>query len=181
MESSGANDVAVAEAKTLRKEIARVASDYDLEWKGELENLEKGGRKGPASAMTASRSEGQKDTAVRGTGGQGLRSSEDASGEGEAKTKETKERDEEEEDEDDDDDDKPLDIDKTIDEADELASQSREQRQKEQAAQRKGEVIDSRNDDTPAPRKRAKGTGGKKSPTPIERGEARAKKLAEDK
>ena len=31
----------VAEAKTLRKEIARIAADYDLEWKGELENLER--------------------------------------------------------------------------------------------------------------------------------------------
>jgi hypothetical protein len=36
-----------------------------------------------------------------------------------------------------------IDIDKTIDEADELASQSKEKREKEKAAQRKGEVIDS--------------------------------------
>jgi hypothetical protein len=31
----------VAEAKTLRGEIARIAADYDLEWKGQLENLDK--------------------------------------------------------------------------------------------------------------------------------------------
>jgi hypothetical protein len=36
-----------------------------------------------------------------------------------------------------------INIDKTIDEADELASQSKEKREKEKAAQRKGEVIDS--------------------------------------
>ncbi|ORY21895.1 hypothetical protein BCR39DRAFT_488112 [Naematelia encephala] len=29
----------VAEAKTIRREIARIAADYDIEWKGELENL----------------------------------------------------------------------------------------------------------------------------------------------
>lgn len=40
-----------------------------------------------------------------------------------------------------------IDIDKTIDEADELASQSKEKREKEKAAQRKGEVIDSANEE----------------------------------
>ena len=29
----------VAEAKTLRREIKRIAADYDIEWQGELENL----------------------------------------------------------------------------------------------------------------------------------------------
>lgn len=170
----------VAEAKTLRREIARIASDYDLEWKGELENLEKGGRKGPASVLDSAQAETKDSTDARGRDGQEVRHADKVASTRRSDIKENKERDEEDEDEDDDD--KPLDIDKTIDEADELASQSREQRQKEQAAQRKGEVIDSRNDEKPAaPRKRTKGTGEKKSPTAIERGEARAKKLAEDK
>lgn len=31
----------VAEAKALRREIERIAADYDIEWRGELEGLEK--------------------------------------------------------------------------------------------------------------------------------------------
>ncbi len=30
----------VAEAKTLRKEIQRIAADYDYDWQGQLQNLE---------------------------------------------------------------------------------------------------------------------------------------------
>lgn len=37
----------VAEAKALRKEVERIAADYDIEWRGELEGLEKvGSREG---------------------------------------------------------------------------------------------------------------------------------------
>ena len=105
----------MAEAKGIRKEIIRIAADYDIEWKGELENL----------ARTARRS-----MAAR----QG----------GEAKK---------------------IDIDKTIDEADELASHSKEQKEKEKAAQRKGEVA--KNDQT-----------GKEEKSSVEIGEDKAKKLA---
>ena len=75
----------VSEAKTLRREIIRIASDYDIEWKGELETLQE---HQPQSKR------------------------------------------------------KQLDIDRTIDEADELASQSEEQNEKDKAAQRKGDGED---------------------------------------
>ncbi|KAK4684650.1 hypothetical protein P7C73_g5521, partial [Tremellales sp. Uapishka_1] len=68
----------VSEAKTLRREISRIAADYDYEWKGELEVEDKENRK--------------------------------------------------------------IDIDKTIDEASDLASQTEEKKRKAKDLQRKGEV-----------------------------------------
>jgi hypothetical protein len=100
----------VAEAKTLRKEIVRIAADYDIEWKGELESLADPNRK-------TSLSRGEK-----------------------------------------------LDIDSTIDEADEMASHSEEQKNKEKAAQRKGEVVEQ--------------DRGKSKKSREEIGEKRAKELA---
>ena len=101
----------VAEAKTLRKEIIRIASDYDIEWKGELETL----------------ADPKRQTKL----------SHDAK----------------------------LDIDKTIDEADELASVTEEQRDKEKAASRRGEAVDQK-------------PVGKSKHSRVELGEQRAKELA---
>ena len=94
----------------MRKEIIRIAADYDIEWKGELENLAE-----PSRKTILSRGE-------------------------------------------------KLDIDKTIDEADEMASHSEEQREKEKAAQRKGEVVE--------------GKEGRSKKSRVEIGEQRAKELA---
>ena len=106
----------MAEAKTLRKEIQRIASDYDIEWKGELENLQGSLR----------------DQAFGKRNG--------------------------------------IDIDKTIDEADELASRTEEQREKERAAQRKGQV------DTAIPSGGSHSNGKKSN---VERGVEKAKKLVD--
>jgi hypothetical protein len=123
----------VAEAKTLRKEIIRIAADYDIEWKGELENL----------ASHARRPILSRDH--RGASGE--------NSEVEAEGEEVEEK---------------LDIDKTIDEADDLASQTEEQRQKEKAAQRKGEAVED-------------GTSGRTKKSHKELGEERARKYVEQK
>lgn len=107
----------MAEAKGIRKEIIRIAADYDIEWKGELENLAKTARR------SRSMIERQEDEA------------------------------------------KKIDIDKTIDEADELASHSKEQKEKDKAAQRKGEVE-------------KKVRVGKEERSSVEIGEDKAKQLA---
>ena len=78
----------MAEAKTLRKEISRIAGDYDISWQGELENL--------------SPSQSPRDSGPDANEGE------------------------------------KIDVDKTIDEAEELASQSEEQRAKERASARRG-------------------------------------------
>ncbi len=96
----------MTEAKTLRKEIARIAADYDLEWKGELENLEE-----TDSPIRRAEIETQ-----MGPSASRLEQSDTDSQE------------------------KHLDIDATIDEADELASQTEERRIKEKTRQRKGEL-----------------------------------------
>lgn len=114
----------MSEAKTLRKEIARIAADYDIEWKGELENLASDSR--PLSSRlnrdgdhARSTDKSHRDEPVTSN------ASADQGGDGEGKK---------------------LDIDKTIDEAAELADESEHKRNKEKAAQRKGEVIDERDD-----------------------------------
>lgn len=118
----------MSEAKTLRKEIVRIASDYDIEWKGELENL--------SSLHSSRQSPGTRAT-----------SPSDANGSKKGQK---------------------IDIDKTIDEADELAQQTEEQREKEQRAQRKGEFVDHT----------AGGSKGKKKSS-VEKGEEKAKKVVE--
>jgi len=105
----------VTEAKTLRKEIARIAADYDLEWKGELENLKE---KPIPTHHSASRSDV-------------VASRPDESGQMERAGSESE--------------DTELDIDDTIDEADELASQTEERRVKDKLRQRKGELADEPN------------------------------------
>lgn len=114
-------DRLVSEAKTLRKEIARIAADYDIEWKGELENLANDARPlshrlNSANDHTRATDKSHRNEPITAT----------------ASTSEGGE--------------KKIDIDKTIDEADELANESEVKRNKEKAAQRKGEVIDERDD-----------------------------------
>lgn len=126
----------MSEAKTLRKEIARIAADYDIEWKGELENLAKD------SMPLEDRIEGESDAGRQSDksqreGGEHkpkpkpITLSSSGSGSGSDKPSEGG---------------KKLDIDKTIDEASDLAEQTDLQRNKARAAQRKGEVIDDRDD-----------------------------------
>lgn len=109
-------DYSVAEAKKLRREITRIAADYDLEWKGDLEDI--ANNKGKDSGRGTSQSDGNALPSRKAQEGES----------GDRKMKQ--------------DDGKELDIDKTIDEASEMAEQSQEKRNKEKAAQRKGEVID---------------------------------------
>lgn len=150
----------MSEAKTLRKEIARIAADYDIEWKGELENLakdppleEKLGQeeddhtKKSDKSHRDSPSEGEgsptRTGAGTGTGAGNLKTTSNEGINGKTKTKAERGKGEggaggsgg-----------KKLDIDKTIDEASELAEQTDVQRNKERAAQRKGEVVDDRDD-----------------------------------
>lgn len=124
--------MSVAEAKTLRKEIIRIAADYDIEWKGELENLASHPRHpGPGHPSSTGAKSGSKRALADG----GSRT---------------------------------VDIDKTIDEAAELASQSEEQREKDQAAQRKGEVVE-------------RDENGKKKKTSEEKGREKANEIAKQK
>jgi hypothetical protein len=147
--SSRADAPAVSEAKSLRKEIARVAADYDLEWKGELENLSdsrplesrltSGSSSRPQSTEPSGQTSSQRN-ASRDVGNGGV------VGEGGEK----------------------IDINKTIDEASELASQSEERRSKEKAAQRKGEVVDTNQEEE------------KEEEESMRRGKERAKTLAKE-
>ncbi|WWC70428.1 uncharacterized protein I206_104379 [Kwoniella pini CBS 10737] len=115
----------VSEAKTLRKEINRIASDYDIEWKGELENL----------AEISKKDKQLKDNNTSSSDSNSLTST--SNGEKiNQKNEQNKEKVNEVNEE-------KLDIDKTIEEASELAEQSENKRSKEKSSQRKGEVIDS--------------------------------------
>ena len=134
--------IAVAEAKTIRKEIVRIAADYDIEWKGELENL---------MEQDSQPIIGQRKTNPTSTKAVSGEEDNEQSDEKEAK----------------------LDIDKTIDEASELASQSEEKRMKEKASQRKGEVMDDSDD------KVRTEEGDKNRITSEKRGEKRGKELTE--
>jgi hypothetical protein len=115
----------VAEAKTLRREISRIAADYDIEWKGDLENLE-----------TLGEGNRLEDIERGGNGGRNKKSLESSGSETKtpangsiSKSEDGKER-------------GKLDIDATINEASDLAEQTEHQRSKEQAAQRKGESVE---------------------------------------
>ncbi|KAK8864178.1 hypothetical protein IAR55_001424 [Kwoniella newhampshirensis] len=122
----------VSEAKTLRREISRIAADYDIEWRGELENLaEEAARTIESRRASASHpsSSSRSLPSIMTTN----TTSKDSGSHRKRDEEEDEEREEEEE---------KLDIDKTIDEASELAEQSEEKRSKEKAAQRKGEVIE---------------------------------------
>nr|XP_031859180.1 uncharacterized protein CI109_005376 [Kwoniella shandongensis]KAA5526252.1 hypothetical protein CI109_005376 [Kwoniella shandongensis] len=132
----------VSEAKTLRREISRIAADYDIEWRGELENLAE-----EAAKTIESRRASASQPSSSSSGGSGESSSsrnftESSDGEGE----EVEEK---------------LDIDKTIDEAAELAEQSEEKRSKEKAAQRKGEVIEPNKGDKDRGERKRRGEGEK--------------------
>lgn len=149
---------AVAEAKTLRKEISRIAADYDIEWKGDLENLasdldegvdskpleerlkdgdgdhvrksDKSHRESKSSS--ASDSEGESSTSSSSSISTSSSASASASG---SKSSEASNGNGSGKD-------KHLDIDATIDEASALAAETDAQKSKEQAAQRKGEEVE---------------------------------------
>ncbi|WVR07276.1 hypothetical protein IAU60_004317 [Kwoniella sp. DSM 27419] len=115
----------VAEAKTLRREISRIAADYDIEWRGELENLE--------SARAQNVPGGHVQASARPAGsGQAASHSSTSNGRGADRPKaETREgpslgpRDE-----------AKLDIDATISEAADLAEKSEASRSQENANRR---------------------------------------------
>jgi hypothetical protein len=152
----------VAEAKTLRKEITRIAADYDIEWKGELEHLaddtrplaekirESDAKSGHTKASNKSHRSGTNDSVTAspsGTSTAGTTSEETNPKPGTGK-------------------DKHLDIDKTIDEASELAEETEEQRNKEKAAQRKGENVEDGE---------GRGVGSKQRRKSVEQGKERGK------
>ncbi|WVQ99190.1 hypothetical protein IAU59_006322 [Kwoniella sp. CBS 9459] len=132
----------VAEAKTLRREISRIAADYDIEWRGELENLAEA-----ASRTLRSRKQTDANPNTRGMDHPNSPALDSmAKNDGAAKTdhhESDREHDEDEAEEGEDE--KKIDVDATINEAAELAEQSEEKRSKEQAAQRKGDVIEPTN------------------------------------
>jgi hypothetical protein len=115
----------VAEAKTLRREISRIAADYDIEWKGDLENLE-----------TLGEGNRLEDIERGGNGGRSDKSHREPSST-KAKAKDSKSISEDGEERK-----GKLDIDATINEASDLAEQTEHQRNKERAAQRKGESVE---------------------------------------
>ncbi|RSH80728.1 hypothetical protein EHS25_007064 [Saitozyma podzolica] len=158
----------VADAKSLRREISRIAADYDIEWKGELEHFDDSqpleGRlpsASPSKSKSKSKStsnvsdtdspdkssnsdshsgpeSGSRNSAITSSSSSSQPKSDDGSmndrpGHWGGKVKPGTVENERGE---------SIDIDKTIDEADELASQSKEKREKEKAAQRKGEISD---------------------------------------
>lgn len=129
----------VSEAKTLRREIARIAKDYDIEWKGELENL---------AAYTHPTALPRSDIPADSPDG-GSQTEDGAAG--------------------------AIDIDKTIDEASELAEQTKEKQQKAKDAERKGEVVDERREKAKA--KRSEDDDGEEGES-VEKGEKRARKAA---
>jgi hypothetical protein len=138
----------VAEAKTLRREISRIAADYDIEWKGDLENLDKLGegvvkledregsgdhaRKSDKSHRESAKS--SSSTNSSSSSSQNTSHTATTDDKSSSKTEGVEGRDHGK--------DKHLDIDKTIDEASDLAEQTEHQRAKEQAAQRKGETVE---------------------------------------
>ncbi|OXG24573.1 hypothetical protein C366_00102 [Cryptococcus neoformans Tu401-1] len=166
----------VAEAKALRREIERIAADYDIEWRGELEGLEKidnqeGARGGSPKVGLPGVEIGKKKEDVRENV-----DAKDGSKEGERKEvkeeNETKQQEEEGKVET-----AKIDVDKTIDEASELAEESEGQRSRTKAAERKGEVIDSADDDKGS--KTRKGEGQESDS--VTKGRAAAKKVINEK
>lgn len=119
----------MAEAKTLRKEIKRIAADYDLEWQGELENL---------ASMSKYSSHHDNNEMTKPGPGLGIN------------------------------------IDKTINEAAELAEETKERAQKAKDAERKGEVLDERSEKG----RKAKKVADEEAAS-AQRGKERAKKVIE--
>ncbi|WRT66118.1 uncharacterized protein IL334_003071 [Kwoniella shivajii] len=132
----------VAEAKTLRKEISRIASDYDIEWRGELDNLAEEASKSiqsrrdevdhPSSTVSASASPSTVSS-------RSVTNKEKEEEEGSHKDKKEEEKDDQEEQEEKE---EKLDIDKTISEASELAEQSENSKSKQHSAARKSNDND---------------------------------------
>ncbi|WVQ72759.1 hypothetical protein IAR50_002319 [Cryptococcus sp. DSM 104548] len=127
----------VSEAKTLRREIERIAADYDMEWKGELEGLEReeeDGRKrkmgeGGVEVGVGKRKKDVQEhvdaySSMQPEPQTVVEDGKEGEGEGEGKTEK-------------------IDIDKTIDEADELASQTENQKSRSSAAERKSDPGES--------------------------------------
>lgn len=154
----------VAEAKTLRKEITRIAADYDIEWKGELEHLAEDTRplaEKIRESDAESAAEGQvkkSDKSHRDSSSSSGTSTKPASTPTQTETKPNPDPGTGK--------DKHLDIDKTIDEASQLAEETEEQRNKEKAAQRKGETVD---------QGEGTGEGSKKRRSSVEQGKERGK------
>ncbi|ODN79718.1 hypothetical protein L202_03640 [Cryptococcus amylolentus CBS 6039] len=120
----------VSEAKTLRREIERIAADYDMEWRGELEGLEReeNGKKQAEGGVEVGVGKRKKDVQEHvdpssSTQPEPQTVVKDTEGEGDKTEK--------------------IDIDKTIDEADELASQTENQKSRSSAAQRKSDPGES--------------------------------------
>lgn len=124
-----ANGFLVAEAKTLRKEIKRIAADYDLEWQGELENLSN------LDKFPLNDPRRKEDTPESGL---------------------------------------KIDIDKTINEASELAEQTKERAEKAKEAERKGKVLDERSEDGKKSKKI-----GEEDKEGAKRGKEKARKIIE--
>jgi hypothetical protein len=161
----------VAEAKTLRKEITRIAADYDIEWKGELENLADEEAQGKALAErikeadsgaamrksdkshreSESDSSSAKSVSSRSGSSSGTLLSKSDTGPDVNNGKGNH-----------------LDIDRTIDEASDLADQTQLQQEKERAAQRKGEVLDDESE--------GRGVGSKARQESVQQGRERGKR-----
>ncbi|WVQ82273.1 hypothetical protein IAT38_004401 [Cryptococcus sp. DSM 104549] len=168
----------VAEAKALRKEIERIAADYDIEWKGELEGLEAVGKAAvdgensprtgiPGVEVGEKKSDVQEHVPPEGKKvndplppSSSSPPGEDSAGKENAQDDQHNEEGEK------------IDIDKTIDEAAELASQSEGQQSKEKAAQRTDKVVGSDDDQG----SRARKGEGKESSSEM-RGRARAQEV----
>ncbi|OCF36978.1 hypothetical protein I316_01576 [Kwoniella heveanensis BCC8398] len=165
----------VAEAKTLRREISRIAADYDIEWRGELENLADA-----ASRTLRSRKETDLNSDTKnGTDHPNSRALDSMAKQGQSSDQQDGESESEAEG------DGKIDVDATINEAAELAEQSEEKRSKEQAAQRKGEVLEPSNGKTKTNGKHKSGgdrgsrarQGEEKESESEVRGRARANKI----
>ncbi|OCF57148.1 hypothetical protein L486_04603 [Kwoniella mangroviensis CBS 10435] len=126
----------VSEAKTLRREITRIASDYDIEWKGELESENVSKTEKATKTIRDKREKASNDSPTSTA-----TSTENEESEEEEEKQEKQEK---------------IDIDATIQEASDLAEQSEEKRSKEQSAQRKGKVVDTPED------KKDRGTNARK-------------------
>ncbi|WVW83634.1 hypothetical protein I302_105655 [Kwoniella bestiolae CBS 10118] len=148
----------VSEAKTLRREITRIASDYDIEWKGELENLN-------GSEKATKRIRDKRGQAITHAPSSSS-SPQDHQSEGSKEGQEEEGLEEEK-----------IDIDKTIQEASDLAEQSEEKRSKEQSAQRKGKVIESPDDKAPKDRGTNARAGGERRSDSEVQGEKKAREV----
>lgn len=172
----------MAEAKTLRKEITRIAADYDIEWKGELENLADEEAQGKAlaerikeadSGSAMRKSDRSHRESPNSNSNQGNSASPSERSEGSISSKTTRSPGTLPSKSDTGPDvnngkDNHLDIDRTIDEASDLADQTQLQQEKERAAQRKGEVLDDESE--------GRGVGSKARQESVQQGRERGKR-----